>query len=103
MTKLGIGALGNATYQISKFHAFQFQSGTILELVCFVPIFHPVTPGAGPILTQEASYKQTWQRSTRRCYILNIKTQYAFQFQGRRILKFAIFVSMFQHVTPGMG
>ena len=27
----------------------------------------------------------------------------AFQFQRRRILKFAVFVSMFQHVTPGTG
>ena len=26
-----------------------------------------VTPGAGPVLTLRASYKQTWQRSTRRC------------------------------------
>ena len=57
MTKLGRGALGNATYQISKFHAFQFQRGRILKLACFVPIFHLVTPGPGPILTPGASYK----------------------------------------------
>ena len=65
MNKLGRGALGNATYQISKFQAFQFQRGRILKLVFFVPMsttpmFHLVTPEAGPILTPWASYEQTW-------------------------------------------
>ena len=73
MTKLGRGALGNTTYQISKLHAFQFQRGRILKLVCFVPMFHVVTPGAGPILTIGASDEQNWCRFTRRCYIINIK------------------------------
>ena len=43
MNKLGRGALENATCQISKLHAFQFQRGKILKLVCFVPMFHLVT------------------------------------------------------------
>ena len=60
MNKLGRGVLGNATYQISKLHAFQFERGRILKLVCFVPMFYLVTPEAGPILTPGASYGRTW-------------------------------------------
>ena len=60
MTKLGRGALGDATYQISKLHAFQFQRGRILKLVCSVPMFHLVAAGAGPILNPGAFYEQTW-------------------------------------------
>ena len=37
------------------------------------PTFQLVTPGAGPVLTPEASNEQTWLRSTRRCYTKNIK------------------------------
>ena len=33
----------------------------------------PPHPGAGPVLTPGASCEQTWYRSTRRCYIPNIK------------------------------
>ena len=32
-----------------------------------------VNPRTGPVLTIGASYEKTWQRSTRRCYIQNIK------------------------------
>ena len=45
--------------QISKVNAFQFQRRKISKLVCFVPMFHLVTPGAGPVLTPKASNKQT--------------------------------------------
>ena len=37
-------------------------------------MFQLVTPGAGPVLSPGASYEQTWKRSTRTCYIPNIKT-----------------------------
>ena len=30
-------------------------------------------PGTGPVLTPEVLYEQTWYRSTRRCYMPNIK------------------------------
>ena len=36
-------------------------------------MFQLVIPGAGPVLTPGASNEQTWWRSTRRCYIQNIK------------------------------
>ena len=43
------------------------------EILCsYVPTCdHPL--GVGPILTPGASSKQTWYRSTRRCYIPNMK------------------------------
>ena len=47
--------------------------GRILKMGFFVPMFQLVTPRLGPILTLGASYEQTWKRSTRRCYIPNIK------------------------------
>ena len=37
------------------------------------PCFELVTPGARPVLTQGASYEQSWYKSTRRCFIPNIK------------------------------
>ena len=35
--------------------------------------FELVTPGARPVLTPGASYEQSWYKSTRRCFIPNIK------------------------------
>ena len=37
------------------------------------PMFQLVIPGARPVLTPGASNEQTWYKSTRRCYIQNIK------------------------------
>ena len=71
--KLGRGPQGDAKNQISKLYAFQFQRGRILKMGFFVPMFQLVTPWMGPILTPGSSSKQTWKRSTRRCYITKIK------------------------------
>ena len=60
MNKPSRDALGNTTYQISKLHALQFQRGKNLSLVCFVLMFHLVTPEAGPNLTPAASYEHAW-------------------------------------------
>ena len=43
------------------------------EFYIFVPLVPTCDPGVGPILTPGASSKQTLQRSTRRCYIPNMK------------------------------
>ena len=53
MNKLGRGPQGYAKNQISKLYAFQFQRRRILKKGFFVPMFRLVTPGVGPILTQE--------------------------------------------------
>ena len=68
----------------------------IPKFVFLVPMLQLVNPRAGPVLTQGASYEQTLsdKRSTRRCYIQNIKAL-VFQFQSRRIMKFLFFVPMF--------
>ena len=73
MNKLGRCPLGDSKNQISKLYTFQFQRKRILKMGFFVPMFQLVTPVLGPILTLGASYEQTWKRSTRRCYIPNIK------------------------------
>ena len=58
---------------IPNLYAIQFQRGQILKMGFFVPMFQLVTHGVGPVLTPGASYEQTWWRSSRRCYIPNIK------------------------------
>ena len=44
-------------------------------------MFQLVTHGTGPVLTPGASYEQTWLRSTRRCYIPNIKALHLLQWK----------------------
>ena len=75
MNKLGRGTLGNATHQISKLHAFQFQRDRILKLVCFVLMFHLVSPGRGQFWPQ-GHHMNELGRGTRRCYKPNIKAKY---------------------------
>ena len=60
--KFGRGPQWDAIYQISKLWAFQFQRRRILKFSFFVAMFHTcdLPPGAGPVLTQGASYEQTW-------------------------------------------
>ena len=36
-------------------------------------IFEPKTPAAGPFWTPGPPFEQTWYRSTRQCYVPNIK------------------------------
>ena len=49
--------------------ALRLRKRRILKMGFFVRMSQLVTPGAGPVLTPGASYKQTWYRSTRRSYI----------------------------------
>ena len=65
-------------------------------------MFQLVTPGAGPILTPQASYEKLG-RGQQGDAKNQISKLYAFQFQRRRILKMGFFVPMFQLVTPGVG
>ena len=60
MNKFGRGLLEDATYQISKLYAYQFQRRTILKFSFFVLISQFVIPQAGPILIPGASFEQTW-------------------------------------------
>ena len=55
-------------YKVSIF----FQNRGISKFSFFVPTFKFVTPGAGQVWTPGSSYR-VWLRSTRRCYIWNIK------------------------------
>ena len=47
-------------WTVESTQAKKFQSGKILKLACFIPMFHLVTQGEEPILTQGASCEQTW-------------------------------------------
>ena len=60
MNKIDKSLQGDATYQKSMLYPFQFQRRRILKLVFFVPMIQLVTPGAGKVLTPQASYEQTW-------------------------------------------
>ena len=54
-----------------------------------------MTPGAGLVLTLGASYEQSLERSTRRCYKPNTKALHLLVSE-KRILKFSFFVPMLQ-------
>ena len=58
MNNIDKGLQGDATYQKSKLHPFQFQRRRILKLVFFVPMFQLVTPGVGSVLTRKESYEK---------------------------------------------
>ena len=96
LKKLGRSPLGDATYQISKLYAFQFQRRRIHNFVrtCDPPglgLFRPqglyLKPGRDPLV--EATYQ------TSKLYI--------YQFQRRRILKIFTFVPLLEFVTPEVG
>ena len=57
-----------------------------------VPMFQFVTNGAGPVLTQGASYEKTWYRSTWICYIRNIKAL-GLSASGKKNFEFFLFCS----------
>ena len=65
-------------------------------------MFELVTPGAGPVLTPEAPYEETWQRSTRRCYIPNIKAL-RLPFSEKKNFEVSFFVPMLELVIPWAG
>ena len=70
LNELGKGPPSNATYQISSTWAKQFWRRR------FLSIFHFWTqdpPTTGPFWTPGPPFEQTWLRSTRQCYIPNIK------------------------------
>ena len=102
MNKLGRGPQRDAIYQISNFYAIQFQKRKKLKMGFFVPLFQLVTPGVGPVLTPGASYEQTWKRSSRRCYIPNIKAL-GLSFSEKKNFEISFFVPLFQLVTPGQA
>ena len=58
--QMGKGPPGDATYQIAKLYAFQFQKRRILKFVFFVPKFQPATPPGGASFDPRASYQQAW-------------------------------------------
>ena len=51
MNKTDKGLRGDATYQKSMLYPFQFQRKRILKLVFFLPMFQPVTPWVGSVLS----------------------------------------------------
>ena len=50
-----------------------FREEEFWSFPCLFPCFELVIPGARPVLTPGASYEQFWYKSTRRCFIPNIK------------------------------
>ena len=58
--ELGRGPQGDAKNKISKLYAFQFQRRKILKMGFFVPVSTCDPHGMGQILTQGATYEQTW-------------------------------------------
>ena len=77
----------------SSFREEKFLNGLLCS---YVP---SCDPGAGPILTQ-GHHMNKIGRGPQGDAIYQVSKLNAFQFQ-RRILKLAVFVSMFQLVTPG--
>ena len=68
MNKIGKGQHRDAKYQISKLLSVSEKNFEVGFLSSYDPTCDQlVTPVAGPVLTPQASYKQTWKRSTRRC------------------------------------
>ena len=61
-----------------------------------------MTPGTGSVLTLRASYEHAWKKSTRRCYIPNIKAV-GLPLSDKKKLRFVFFVPMLQLVTPRAG
>ena len=61
-----------------------------------------MTPRAGLVLTPGAFYEQTWERSTRRCHIANIKSL-RHPVSEKKKLKMGFFVPMFQLADPKGG
>ena len=59
--------------------------------------------GAGPVLTLGDSYEQSFQKSTRRCYIPNIKALHLLVSEEKNFKVFSSLVLCFELVTPGAG
>ena len=60
----GVRPVRDATYQILKLYAIQFQRRRILKFSFFVPVLKLMTPVAGTVLILGASYEQTVSRCT---------------------------------------
>ena len=60
INKLGRGPQGDAKHQISKLYAFQFRGEEFWRWDSLFLCSNLWPPGVGPILTSEASSKQTW-------------------------------------------
>ena len=59
-----------------------------------------MTPGAGPFLASGLLFEQTWQRSTRWCYIPNIKAL-GLVVSDKKIFSHFPYISYVKHLTPG--
>ena len=61
--------------------------------------FKLVIPWTGPVLTPGASYEQIWYRSTRRCYIPNIKALHLLVSE-KKIFKLFLLWSYVSNLRP---
>ena len=86
-------------YQSSRPSSFREK-----EFLNFLSLFNFWLPGLhGPVLTPGASYVQTWYRSTRRCYITNIKALHLLV-QEEKIFKFFLLFCYVSNLwPPGQG
>ena len=64
--------------------------------------FKIVTPGARPVLTPGESYEQSWYKSTRRCFISNIKALH-FLVSGKKNFKVFLLCSYVSNLWPPPG
>ena len=85
MNKLGRGALGNATYQISELHAFQFQRGRILKFVFFVSMSTTPTPNM-KALALRVSDKRIFKNFLLNLYVESETQQHRIHFHSRSII-----------------
>ena len=67
------GPLGHITNKYQTYAASSFRKEEFWSFPSLFLCFKLVTLRARPVLTQGASYEQSWYKSTRRCFISNIK------------------------------
>ena len=89
MNNLGRGPQGDATYKISKLYAFYFKRRKILKFSFFVPMFQ--------------SCESPHPRSTRRCYIPNIKALHFLVSEKRNFEVFLLCSYVLNLWLPGRG
>ena len=101
-----IKALGLLVSEKKNFEVFILSSyaQTYDKMINYVSTCDNTPTRAGPVLTPRTSFEQTWYRSTRRCYIPNIKALYLLLLE-KKIFKdfpiFFLFVAMATRVIYG--
>ena len=60
-------------------------------------------PVAGPVLAPGTSYEQSWKRSTRKCYIPNIKALHHLVSENKNFKAFLLCSYVSKLVTPWVG